>query len=51
MSTAEPPATPSSTERIAERFTLKALVEACLVLEEGVAGVRDDRPRDDEAPA
>jgi enoyl-CoA hydratase/carnithine racemase len=26
---------------IAERFTLKALVEACLVLEEGVAGMRD----------
>src|ERR1700759_1804735 len=25
----------------AERFTLKAFVEACLVLEEGVAGVRD----------
>jgi len=34
-----------STERIdpklADRFTLKALVEACLVLEEGVAGIRD----------
>jgi enoyl-CoA hydratase/3-hydroxyacyl-CoA dehydrogenase len=28
-------------ERIAERFMLKALVEACLVLEEGVAGVRE----------
>jgi enoyl-CoA hydratase/carnithine racemase len=28
-------------ERIAERFTLKALVEACLVLEEGIAGVRE----------
>ena len=28
-------------ERIAERFTLKAIVEACLVLEEGVAGVRE----------
>src|SRR5215208_3612749 len=26
---------------LAERFTLKAFVEACLVLEEGVAGVRD----------
>src|SRR5882757_934552 len=26
---------------IADRFTLKAFVEACLVLEEGVAGVRD----------
>src|SRR5215218_676673 len=45
MSTAEssdqiPPPTPS-TERIAERFTLKAIVEACLVLEEGIAGVRE----------
>ena len=28
-------------ERVADRFQLKALVEACLVLEEGVAGVRD----------
>jgi enoyl-CoA hydratase/carnithine racemase len=28
-------------ERIADRFELKAIVEACLVLEEGVAGVRD----------
>src|SRR3712207_9463894 len=28
-------------ERVAERFQLKALVEACLVVEEGVAGVRD----------
>jgi enoyl-CoA hydratase/3-hydroxyacyl-CoA dehydrogenase len=27
--------------QLAERFTLKAFVEACLVLEEGVAGVRD----------
>jgi enoyl-CoA hydratase/carnithine racemase len=27
--------------RIAERFTLKAIVEACLVLEEGIAGVRE----------
>jgi enoyl-CoA hydratase/3-hydroxyacyl-CoA dehydrogenase len=27
--------------KLAERFTLKALVEACLVLEEGIAGVRD----------
>jgi enoyl-CoA hydratase/3-hydroxyacyl-CoA dehydrogenase len=26
---------------LADRFTLKAFVEACLVLEEGVAGVRD----------
>jgi enoyl-CoA hydratase/carnithine racemase len=45
MSTAEstnqtPPPTPD-TERIAERFTLKAIVEACLVLEEGIAGVRE----------
>jgi enoyl-CoA hydratase/3-hydroxyacyl-CoA dehydrogenase len=28
-------------ERIIERFSLKAFVEACLVLEEGVAGMRD----------
>jgi enoyl-CoA hydratase/carnithine racemase len=28
-------------ERIGDRFQLKALVEACLVLEEGIAGVRD----------
>ena len=28
-------------ERIVERFQLKAFVEACLVLEEGIAGVRD----------
>jgi enoyl-CoA hydratase/carnithine racemase len=27
--------------KLAERFTLKAFVEACLVVEEGVAGVRD----------
>src|SRR3954453_9539678 len=27
--------------RLADRFTLKAFVEACLVLEEGVAGIRD----------
>ena len=27
--------------KLAERFTLKAFVEACLVLEEGVAGIRD----------
>ena len=30
-----------STRGSADRFTLKAFVEACLVLEEGVAGVRD----------
>jgi 3-hydroxyacyl-CoA dehydrogenase len=48
MSTAEstsnpsPPPTPNTLdERIAERFTLKAIVEACLVLEEGIAGVRE----------
>src|SRR5688572_30550782 len=28
-------------EAIAERFMLKAIVEACLVLEEGIAGVRE----------
>jgi len=28
-------------ERLADRFGLKALVEACLVVEEGVAGVRE----------
>jgi enoyl-CoA hydratase/carnithine racemase len=33
--------TPEIDERIADRFQLKALVEACLVLDEGVAGVRD----------
>ena len=27
--------------KLADRFALKAFVEACLVLEEGVAGVRD----------
>jgi enoyl-CoA hydratase/carnithine racemase len=27
--------------RIADRFQLKALIEACLVVEEGVAGIRD----------
>lgn len=32
---------PIETEQIAERFALKALVEACLVLEEGVATVKD----------
>ena len=39
MSTAESSA--AIDERIAERFTLKAIVEACLVLEEGIAGVRE----------
>ena len=36
-----PPAAPTLDESIAERFTLKAIVEACLVLEEGIAGVRE----------
>src|SRR5215218_2322413 len=39
MSTAE--SSRSLDEKIAERFTLKAIVEACLVLEEGIAGVRE----------
>jgi enoyl-CoA hydratase/3-hydroxyacyl-CoA dehydrogenase len=39
MSTAESSTTLD--EQIAERFTLKAIVEACLVLEEGIAGVRE----------
>jgi enoyl-CoA hydratase/carnithine racemase len=34
-------AEPTIDERIVDRFQLKAFVEACLVLEEGVAGVRD----------
>jgi enoyl-CoA hydratase/carnithine racemase len=36
-----PDTAPQLDERIADRFQLKALVEACLVLEEGIAGVRD----------
>ena len=36
-----PETTTQIDERVAERFQLKALVEACLVLEEGIAGVRD----------
>jgi enoyl-CoA hydratase/3-hydroxyacyl-CoA dehydrogenase len=36
-----PETAPQLDERIADRFQLKALVEACLVLEEGIAGVRD----------
>jgi len=39
MSTADPGT--QIDERIAERFSLKALVEACLVLEEGIAGARE----------
>ncbi|MBA2794134.1 MAG: enoyl-CoA hydratase/isomerase family protein [Thermoleophilaceae bacterium] len=31
----------TGTESLVERFGLKALVEACLVLEEGVAGIKD----------
>jgi enoyl-CoA hydratase/3-hydroxyacyl-CoA dehydrogenase len=38
MSTAE---TPIDTDALVERFTLKALVESCLVLEEGVAAMKD----------
>ena len=34
--------------KLADRFTLKAFVEACLVLEEGVAGDPRRRPRDDD---
>jgi enoyl-CoA hydratase/3-hydroxyacyl-CoA dehydrogenase len=40
MSTHEP-AAPAVEETLADRFLLKAFVEACLVLEEGIAGVRD----------
>jgi enoyl-CoA hydratase/carnithine racemase len=36
-----PETTTQVDERVADRFQLKALVEACLVLEEGIAGVRD----------
>ena len=36
-----PETTQQIDERVADRFQLKALVEACLVLDEGVAGVRD----------
>ena len=36
-----PETTTQIDERIADRFQLKALVEACLVVEEGVAGIRD----------
>ena len=36
-----PETSPQIDERVADRFQLKALVEACLVLEEGIAGVRD----------
>jgi enoyl-CoA hydratase/carnithine racemase len=36
-----PETTAQIDERIADRFQLKALVEACLVVEEGIAGIRD----------
>src|SRR5919202_5154347 len=39
MSTAS--TTSQATETLVERFQLKALVEACLVVEEGVAGTKD----------
>src|SRR4051812_12243389 len=41
MSTPETQAAPAVDEALADRFQLKAFVEACLVLEEGIAGVRD----------
>src|SRR5881392_2162315 len=31
----------STTATLVERYSLKALVESCLVLEEGVAGIKD----------
>src|SRR5919106_2240738 len=34
-------ATENATATLVERFGLKALVESCLVLEEGVAGIKD----------
>ena len=34
-------ATESATGTLVERFGLKALVECCLVLEEGIAGIKD----------
>ena len=36
-----PEAAPAVDAALAERFQLKAFVESCLVLEEGIAGVRD----------
>ena len=41
-------ATAQQTGAIVERFTLKAFVEACLVLEEGVASLQGHRDRDDD---
>src|SRR5919202_2771624 len=39
MSTAS--TTSQATDTLVERFQLKALVEACLVVEEGIAGIKD----------
>ena len=36
-----PEAAPAVDAALADRFQLKAFVESCLVLEEGIAGVRD----------
>jgi enoyl-CoA hydratase/3-hydroxyacyl-CoA dehydrogenase len=36
-----PETAPAVDEQLADRFQLKAFVESCLVLEEGIAGVRD----------
>src|ERR1700750_2150984 len=42
MSTVESGSTPQAgTETLVDRFSLKALVESCLVLEEGVAAIKD----------
>jgi enoyl-CoA hydratase/3-hydroxyacyl-CoA dehydrogenase len=41
MSTPDTAASGAVDEKLADRFALKAFVEACLVLEEGVAGIRD----------
>src|SRR3954463_4006460 len=38
MSTVDSGSTPAT---LVERYSLKALVESCLVLEEGVAGIKD----------
>jgi enoyl-CoA hydratase / 3-hydroxyacyl-CoA dehydrogenase len=41
MSTVESGAGSAATATLVERYSLKALVESCLVLEEGVAGIKD----------
>ena len=41
MSTPDTHSVPAVDEALADRFQLKAFVESCLVLEEGIAGVRD----------